>query len=115
MVEPPYGVIWNRLRQGKVIPFLGAGAPLAEASVNSHWDPLRPERVPRSRELAAVLGGEASYPAESPADYDDLAKVCSYYADVAGRSVLRERLREVLNHTFEPGSLHQMLASVPAP
>src|SRR5438874_5446967 len=26
MVEPPYGVIWNRLRHGKVIPFLGAGA-----------------------------------------------------------------------------------------
>jgi len=26
MPEPPYGIIWNCWKAGKVIPFLGAGA-----------------------------------------------------------------------------------------
>ncbi|MBV9168674.1 MAG: SIR2 family protein [Chloroflexi bacterium] len=115
MIEPPYGVIWNRLRQGKVVPFLGAGASLAEVDASSLWDAASPDRLPRARELAEVLAGEASYPLSGPSDLEDLAKVCSYYADVAGRPVLRERLREVLNHVYTPGRLHHMLASVPSP
>ena len=26
MAEPPYGIIWNEIKEGNVVPFLGAGA-----------------------------------------------------------------------------------------
>ncbi len=34
---------------------------------------------------------------------------------MAGRRTLRERLREMLNHDYQPGPLHQFLAAIPAP
>ncbi len=48
---------------------------------------------------------ETMFPSEYPGDRDDLAKVSSYYADISGRRTLRERLREVLNHPYQPGEL----------
>ena len=114
MAEPPYGVIWNRMKSGKVIPFLGAGASMAGRVPGASWDPRNPAFLPSGRELSNFLADETMFPSEFPGDRDDLAKVTSYYADVSGRRLLRERLREVLNHAYQPGELHTFLASVPA-
>ena len=115
MVEPPYGIIWNRLKSGKVIPFLGAGASLVGRRSETSWDPQQPEFLPSGRELSRFLALESSFPSEDPQDTDDLAKVASYYAIVSGRRSLRERLHEVFDYEFKFGPLHQYLASIPSP
>ena len=115
MVEPPYGIIWNRLKAGRVVPFLGAGASFVGRPPDASWDSHAPSFLPSGSELAHFLADEAEFPASNPGDRDDLAKVSSYYADIAGRRTLRERLRDVLNHNYQSGPLHELLAEVPAP
>jgi SIR2-like domain len=113
-MPPPYGLIWNRLKAGKVVPFLGAGASFVGRPPDAKWDATTPIFLPSGLELAHFLANEAEFPSTDPHDRDDLAKVSSYYADIGGRRTLRERLREVLNHPYQSGSLHEFLAAVPA-
>src|SRR5512141_1029366 len=105
MAEPPYGVIWNRMKLGKVVPFLGAGASMSGRSSGTPWNPDNPAFLPSGRELSNFLATETMFPSEYPGDRDDLAKGTSYYADISGRRTLRERLREVLNHQYQIGEL----------
>lgn len=121
-MEPPYGGIWSRLKAGKVVPFLGAGASMAGRPSGAAWNPDRPEFLPSGADLAKFLADEANFPkADDPRDpryHDrlDLAKVSSYYADTVGREPLLERLREVLVHSqYRPGPLHEFLAAVSIP
>lgn len=113
MAEPPYGVIWNRMKAGKVVPFLGAGASIVNRPSGVDWNPKNPAFPPSGRELSNFLAQETMFPSEIAADRDDLARVSSYYVDVSGRRTLRERLREILNHDYEIGRLHRFLASIP--
>lgn len=115
MAEPPYGVIWNRLRAGKVVPFLGAGASFVGRTSGTLWNPNQPAFFPSGRELSQFLATETSFPSSESRDRDDLAKVSSYYADVNGRRALREQLRDLLARDFPRGTLHDFLAAVPTP
>ncbi len=115
MAEPPYGIICNRLKAGRVIPFLGAGASFVERPPGGKCEASEPLFLPSGLELAHFLAEEAEFPSTDPGDRGDLAKVSSYYADIAGRRALRERLREVLNHIYPGSLLHELLAAVPAP
>jgi SIR2-like protein len=115
MAEPPYGVIWNRVKSGKAVPFLGAGASFVGRLSNVPWDPKQPQFLPSGVELSRFLADESSFPSQDPHDMDDLAKVASYYAIVSGRRTLHERLHEIFNYKFTFGPLHTFLASVPAP
>jgi hypothetical protein len=115
MADPPYGIICNRLKMGRVIPFLGAGASFVERPPGAKWDAAEPLFLPSGGELANFLAEEAEFPSPDPGERSDLAKVSSYYADIAGRRTLRERLREVLNHEYRTSLLHELLAAVPAP
>ena len=96
MAEPPYGIIASKLRNGNVIPFLGAGASLGKRSPpKARFDPVSPRFLPKAAELAEVLAKESSFPSDNPNDRSDLAKVSSYYAEVSSdRPTLRGRLRE---------------------
>lgn len=114
-VEPPYGVIWNRLKAGTVVPFLGAGASSVGRPREAKWNVKESGFLPSGLDLAHLLADEAQFPSDDPRDRDDLAKVSSYYADMSGRRPLRERLRDVLNRDFPVAPLHQFLAAVPAP
>jgi hypothetical protein len=114
-LEPPYGIIWNRLRTGDVVPFLGAGASFVGRTPGVEWRADDPICLPSGLELAHFLADEAEFPATEPQERDDLAKVSSYYVDIAGRRVLRERLRDVLCHPYHTGPLHELLAAIPAP
>ena len=115
MAEPPYGVIWNRVKSGKIIPFLGAGASLVGRRSDAPWDAQQPQFLPSGRELSHFLAHESNFPSQDPYDLDDLAKVASYYAIISGRRTLHERLHQVLNYEFTFGPLHTYLASVPSP
>ncbi len=114
MAEPPYGVIWNKLKTGKVIPFLGAGASMVGRVPDAQWDPKNPTFLPSGRELSHFLANEVEFPSQEERDRNDLAKVASYYAVMAGRRTLREQLHDVLSHQFAFGPLHEYVASIPA-
>lgn len=115
MAEPPYGIISNRIKAGKVVPFLGAGASIVGRQSGDSWDPQNPRFLPSGRELSRLLAREASFPSSDPYDIEDLAKVASYYAIMSGRTSLWDRLHDVLNHQFNFGPLHTYLASVNSP
>lgn len=109
-IKPPYGVIWDHMKIGQVVPVLGAGASLVGRAPGAHWTPAA-AFLPSGSDLAEFLAAHSSYP-EAP---DDLAKVASYYSDVAKRPALRRKLRELLTGTYQPGPLHKFLASLDKP
>ena len=111
-LEPPFGDIWDGLRAGNVIPFLGAGASLAGRQPGLAWQASSSPFPPNGAELARYLAERCSFPAEE--EQDDLAKVSSYAADVSGRSLLRQRLRSVLNRPYPVGAIHKLLAELPS-
>lgn len=114
-VEPPYPMIWRDWRKGRVVPFLGAGASLVGRPMGGTWNPEKPEFLPSGLDLSRWLAAETSFPANDEREKEDLAKVCSYLVAMGGRRKLREYLRDILNRTYQPGPLHQLLADVPAP
>jgi hypothetical protein len=115
MEQPPFETIARRLRKGKVVPFLGAGASMIGRTPEAAFNKDNPTFLPSARELAHVLATESSFPSTDPIELQDLAKVCSYFAEVSGRQTLRERLRELLNPRCQVGALHRMLAALPGP
>jgi SIR2-like protein len=113
-IEPPFGDIWDGLRTGQVIPFLGAGASMVHRLPDASWTPAHPTFLPSGVELARYLAERSNFPSKDSRDLDDLAKVSSYSADVSGRALLKQRLRQALNGKYEYGALHRLLAEVPA-
>jgi hypothetical protein len=113
--QAPYGVIWRALSKGLAVPFLGAGASLLSRGASDRFNESAPTCLPTTSELTQVLAEEASFPRSTSGESADLAKVSSYYADIAGRVRLRERLRELVGNANAVSSLHTLLASVAAP
>jgi len=111
--EPPYELIADELKDGNIVPFLGAGASLIGTATAGSWNPAAPSRLPTGSELSAQLALATSFPKGE--DQQDLAKVCSYFTAISGRKLLRKKLRQLLNHDYQCGPLHKLLASVQAP
>jgi hypothetical protein len=114
-IRIPFGLIWNRLREGKVIPFLGAGASFVGRGANETWSDRDPRFLPSGAELSRALADDVEFPLTDPEDREDLAKVASYYEGIGGRDALRARLRQLLGRPYAAGSVHQFLAAVPVP
>jgi hypothetical protein len=115
-MEPPYGIIAGLFNKRRVVPFLGAGASIAQRPDGAPWSPAAHAFLPSGLDLAHLLADESELPSTDDRDRDDLARVASYFVHVAGRSVLRERLRDLLNNDYEPASVHTFLArDVPPP
>jgi SIR2-like domain len=113
-LEPPYGAIARAFKNGRVVPFLGAGVnmggpqpcvPGAEAVA----------RLPTGAELSRSLADLVRFPADSDQDVVDLAKVASYYVETSGRRSLREMLHETFNKDYAPCKIHEYLADIKRP
>lgn len=113
MIEPPFGDIWDGLCEGRVIPFLGAGASLAHRGPNVVWSAANADVLPSGAELAHYLAERSNFPSKDSRDLDDLAKVSSYTADVSGRPLLKRRLRSAIGGAHRFGALHSLLAEIP--
>ena len=111
-LEPPYGGIWDLLKQGRIIPFLGSGASLS-GRTEAKWDADLLNCLPSASELGEHLAKKATFPDWQPTD--DLAKVAQYYRAVMGRYDLRQRLRHIFARDFAYAAVHEFLAGVPAP
>jgi hypothetical protein len=90
----------HHLREGRIVPFLGAGASLT--------GPVPP---PSATGLGEQLAAGSDFPiiANEPID---LARIASFYEARMGRPLLNGALRDQLAGQFEPGRVHQFLASV---
>ncbi len=116
MSEPPYDVIWDQLKNGKLIPFLGAGAslccrPLSQNGERRRWT-AGESFLPSGRELAEWLAKRCRFPELSDAD---LARIASYYEIRARRKLLIQDLRGIFGQEYSHGSIHDFLASAPVP
>jgi hypothetical protein len=118
-LPPPYPRIYEGLMQGRVIPFLGAGAPLYSRNPQqTPWYQKQPQgkiaisHLPTASELANYLASEMNVPADNRGE---LTKMAQYYEAVDGWEPLRQRLREIFSYQQPPTPLHEFLADIPAP
>ncbi|HEY0343356.1 MAG TPA: SIR2 family protein [Solirubrobacteraceae bacterium] len=101
-------VVSRRLREGRVVPFLGAGANLCGRPSGADWRNGR--YLPSGGELAAYLAESYAYPTR---EAQDLLRVSQYIQAVTGGTVLYEELHELFTRQYEPNELHTFLAAVP--
>ncbi|HXD31411.1 MAG TPA: SIR2 family protein [Pyrinomonadaceae bacterium] len=109
---PPYPFILNKLNEGKVIPFLGAGASLGGRVVGEIWKKGIMKFLPLGGELAGYLADTTQFPADEALD---LTKVAQYYNVVGGREALNEELHGIFNCDYPLTPLHKFLASLTTP
>jgi len=64
-LKPPYTLILDELRKGKVIPFLGAGASLGNRAPNSTWEKGKSPHLPKGSELAEHLAKKTAFPRDA--------------------------------------------------
>ncbi len=91
-----------------MIPFLGAGASLCGRPELASW--YQSGYLPSAGELADHLADSYAYPQEAR----ELVRVSQYVELVAGDAALYEELHSIFGGTYEPNSLHELLAALPA-
>jgi hypothetical protein len=101
-------VVATRLADGKVIPFLGAGASLCERPTD---EKRPPGYLPSSTELAAYLAERWAYPEQGSLD---LSQVSQYVELIGGDAPLFQDLNEIFTGNYQPNKLHRLLAELPA-
>ena len=96
--------------EGRVIPFLGAGANLCDRPAGADW--RAGKYLPSGSELSRYLAAEYDYPGE---DRSDLVRVAQYVDLVTGGDgALFDELRPVFSGGYRPNRLHRFLAEQPA-
>lgn len=107
-LAPPYRLIYDTLNDGRVIPFLGAGASLTPR------DPAAAGAVhlPTGNELANYLAKKSEFPS---GESIDLAKVAQYYSLIGGRAPLHRDLHNIFDRDFPLAPLHTFLAGIDRP
>lgn len=104
-----YELVASELLDGYVIPFLGAGANLAERPPDVPWE--LGTYMPSGVELARELASRGRYPDAGAAD---LQRVSQYVDAMLGESALYRFVRSLFDADYPPNSLHRLLASLPA-
>lgn len=103
-------LIDKRIDEGRVIPFLGAGANLYGRPPAADW--RVGNYLPSGAELAGYLASEYEYPGP---DSRDLVRVAQYVDLVTGgEGALFDELRPLFTGTYRPNGLHRFLAELPA-
>ena len=111
-VRAPMALIRNRLKSGRIIPFLGPGAYLSGRAPDQVWKDNTASFLPSTFELAQYLAQQAAFPStEVPV----LSEVAQYYQIIAGRQMLVDELHSIFDGDYPPTSLHTFLASIPSP
>jgi hypothetical protein len=98
------------LRDGCVVPFLGAGANMAGRAEGAVFDPASGRDLPTGSELARYLAKRHGY--EQP-DFDNLVRVAEYIALVRGEGRLYLSLRQLFDRDYPTTPLHDLLARLP--
>jgi hypothetical protein len=117
-LPPPYPEIYEAVRAGKLIPFLGAGAPLYDRNPKeTPWFQKQGgqdviSHLPTGGELAEYLAARTQLPS---GERGELTKMAQYYEAVLGPDPLRRRLSDIFSYQQAPTPLHEFLAGTPNP
>ena len=103
-----YSLVADLIRDGVVIPFLGAGANLCDRPDATGWAPG--SFTPSGGELAQTLAERSRYP--DTVDLD-LSRVSQYVDAILGERRLYDFLHSVFDADYPPTSLHRLLARMP--
>ena len=116
----------NKLLEGRVVPFLGAGVNLCERPKNFVWEGSEQRYLPSGSELARELARKFDYeevtkackaPVElclRPYPELDLARISQYGDLTQGTGDLYEKLRSLFTRQFPPTKVHEFLAALPS-
>jgi hypothetical protein len=107
-IESHCRIVARRIGEGKVIPFLGAGANLCERPAASNWQ--QDGYLPGGAELAAFLADSYAYPESG---VPDLVRASQYVELTAGDAALVDELHSIFASTYAPNKLHRLLAELP--
>lgn len=106
-LQQHYANVVTLLTDGRVVPFLGAGANLCGRPASAVWEDHQQGFLPSGGELASYLAEEFHCPPDA-----DLARVSQYVSLTTGTGGLFGKLHEVFDRNYEPTSLHRLLASL---
>jgi len=113
MSAPPevhYKTVIKAITEGRLVPFLGAGASLCGRL--KQWQKDQFEGLPSGQELTQHLIGEFSYPKELD-ETPDLLRVSQYAAVMEGTGPLYLGLHRIFDADYPPTPLHRFLAGIP--
>jgi hypothetical protein len=97
------------LLDGRVVPFLGAGANLCGRPSGVMWPDRNRHYLPSGAELSAYLSKEFNTPSDP-----DLARVSQFVSLTTGTGGLFGSLHDVFDHDYPPTALHRLLAEFPS-
>jgi hypothetical protein len=119
-------LVINKLLEGRVVPFLGAGVNLYDRPGNFKWEGSERTYLPSGGELARELARkfdyqEATKVCKAPSNQClrpqpdlDLARISQYGDLKEGTGALYEELRALFGREFPPTKVHQFLAALPS-
>jgi SIR2-like domain len=102
--------VLKAMADGRVVPFLGAGANLAGRPEGAVWTGEGSRFLPSGAELARYL--RTAFEEETPSEVD-LLRVSHYVKVLVGDGPLYDELHGLFSGTYDPTSLHAFLAGVP--
>jgi SIR2-like domain len=103
-----YNTVISAITEGRIVPFLGAGANLCDRPEGVEWE--RGRYLPSGGELASYLATRFGY-----TQISDLARVSQFVSLLGGgQAALYEALRYLLTVDYPPPLIHQLLAVLPA-
>jgi hypothetical protein len=105
-----FRIVVPQIRDGKVVPFLGAGANLTSRPSEATWNPIERLYLPSGVELASYLADRHEY--QFP-DRDNLVRVAEYIALTVGDGPLYDSLRELFDADYPITPLHRLMARLP--
>jgi SIR2-like domain len=108
-LESHAAIVVKAILEGRVTPFLGAGANLCDRYDGELFE--KGKQLPSGGELAAYLASEYRYP--YPYSEADLVRVSQYIDNRAGKAHLKAELRTLLLPEFTPSAVHRFLAAIP--
>src|SRR5262245_348206 len=95
----------SRLLEGRIVPFLGAGANLGGRPVKEAWH-LGSTWMPNARELATHLAERFVV------DDGPLIEVADAISILDGEAALADELGRVFSYDYPPTALHRLLALI---
>lgn len=108
-LEAHYRTVIKAITDGRVVPFLGAGANLCGRPPGLSWQ--RGQYLPHGGELSAYLAHNFGYP---PDEVQDLVRVSQYVTVMTGSGPLYDELHRLFEGEYPPTALHRFLAALPA-
>lgn len=126
--EPHFKIVINRLTEGDVVPFFGAGVNLSDRPENAIWDSYENQYLPSLAELAKFLADRFIYQLTAttvicrncnfevpvPVAMQGLARISQYVDLMAGSAPLYHVLHGLFDRDYKITSVHDFFAKLPA-